>query len=322
MRTTLTFDPSRPCQTSEDLLALWLPRGRGRDALASGLVMTVNLCENSDCPCTVAQLHAIPIDDRAEKAEHGDGKLTVTWRTQPSEKPRPKGSTQLTLDIMTSVVETKDGGDLPASVAPFFKEPLPYWVLDALWARWRAPRLPTKHIDWQAQALECWEPGELLSTILAFPEERFDCYVLDGTQYQVDMLFCVQPDCPCTEARLSVLELSEDRKSAVEKGSAWLPLETMMPRGFDGRGLSSQAFTRLYLEWRRRNVPAEERMAELRAMTRQRGLELHKLIERQRRGNASRTPSPSRPMKSTARVGRNAPCPCGSGKKYKRCCGR
>ena len=23
----------------------------------------------------------------------------------------------------------------------------------------------------------------------------------------------------------------------------------------------------------------------------------------------------------TAKVGRNAPCPCGSGKKYKRCCG-
>jgi uncharacterized protein len=24
---------------------------------------------------------------------------------------------------------------------------------------------------------------------------------------------------------------------------------------------------------------------------------------------------------STAKVGRNDPCPCGSGKKYKRCCG-
>ncbi|MBN2728108.1 MAG: SEC-C domain-containing protein [Bacteroidales bacterium] len=24
----------------------------------------------------------------------------------------------------------------------------------------------------------------------------------------------------------------------------------------------------------------------------------------------------------SADVGRNAPCPCGSGKKYKRCCGR
>jgi uncharacterized protein len=27
------------------------------------------------------------------------------------------------------------------------------------------------------------------------------------------------------------------------------------------------------------------------------------------------------PRRSTSKVGRNDPCPCGSGKKYKRCCG-
>jgi preprotein translocase subunit SecA len=27
-------------------------------------------------------------------------------------------------------------------------------------------------------------------------------------------------------------------------------------------------------------------------------------------------------VRSKPKVGRNAPCPCGSGKKYKRCCGR
>ena len=27
-------------------------------------------------------------------------------------------------------------------------------------------------------------------------------------------------------------------------------------------------------------------------------------------------------LKSTGEVGRNDPCPCGSGKKYKKCCGR
>jgi len=27
-------------------------------------------------------------------------------------------------------------------------------------------------------------------------------------------------------------------------------------------------------------------------------------------------------IKSIKKIGRNKPCPCGSGKKYKRCCGR
>lgn len=28
------------------------------------------------------------------------------------------------------------------------------------------------------------------------------------------------------------------------------------------------------------------------------------------------------PYRAPPKVGRNAPCPCGSGKKYKKCCGR
>lgn len=31
---------------------------------------------------------------------------------------------------------------------------------------------------------------------------------------------------------------------------------------------------------------------------------------------------PTQPMKAEQKVGRNAPCPCGSGKKYKKCCGK
>ena len=31
---------------------------------------------------------------------------------------------------------------------------------------------------------------------------------------------------------------------------------------------------------------------------------------------------PNAPQKSHPKVGRNEPCPCGSGKKYKKCCGK
>lgn len=34
------------------------------------------------------------------------------------------------------------------------------------------------------------------------------------------------------------------------------------------------------------------------------------------------SPLPSAPITSPKKVGRNDPCPCGSGKKYKKCCGR
>jgi len=31
---------------------------------------------------------------------------------------------------------------------------------------------------------------------------------------------------------------------------------------------------------------------------------------------------PRMPIKKQKKIGRNDPCPCGSGKKYKKCCGR
>ena len=32
--------------------------------------------------------------------------------------------------------------------------------------------------------------------------------------------------------------------------------------------------------------------------------------------------APRTPVKAGEKIGRNSPCPCGSGKKYKNCCGR
>ncbi|WP_165174848.1 preprotein translocase subunit SecA [Desulfovibrio sp. ZJ369] len=39
-------------------------------------------------------------------------------------------------------------------------------------------------------------------------------------------------------------------------------------------------------------------------------------------GESESAPAKGRPAKAAPRVGRNDPCPCGSGKKYKKCCGR
>jgi len=52
--------------------------------------------------------------------------------------------------------------------------------------------------------------------------------------------------------------------------------------------------------------------------------ELHKPQEQQLvfTGGDATTPKKKPAARSTAKVGRNAPCPCGSGKKYKKCCGR
>ncbi|HOW60099.1 MAG TPA: SEC-C metal-binding domain-containing protein, partial [Candidatus Omnitrophota bacterium] len=41
--------------------------------------------------------------------------------------------------------------------------------------------------------------------------------------------------------------------------------------------------------------------------------------QKQENGEA---PAPQKPIINNDKVGRNDPCPCGSGKKYKKCCGK
>ena len=38
--------------------------------------------------------------------------------------------------------------------------------------------------------------------------------------------------------------------------------------------------------------------------------------------DAPKLPSPDEPIRSETKTKRNDPCPCGSGKKYKQCCGK
>jgi hypothetical protein len=45
----LKLDPSRPYQVEGTLLAIWLPRGRGKEDVAHGLVASITGCPNPAC---------------------------------------------------------------------------------------------------------------------------------------------------------------------------------------------------------------------------------------------------------------------------------
>jgi len=44
-------------------------------------------------------------------------------------------------------------------------------------------------------------------------------------------------------------------------------------------------------------------------------------MQAQQRGNAKEAPK-QKPITHAEKTGRNEPCPCGSGKKFKHCCGK
>lgn len=313
----IDVDPSRPVQRAGWLFAFWLPRGRGRDDRARGLLCALSVCTNPACDCTEAKVTAIPVDDRLRWAKLHEGHVTTKWW----EAHHPMESYPLTLDFVTGEVTNARGEELPAVVRPFFEAPIPAWTLDDVYAEWAAQR-PAPETAWHEAALERWRPGDMLSLLDADPTRRPDTYVRDGRSYIVDFCFCVAPGCTCKENRFVVLAVEK-----TEEETLWSQIGSfelgpgLTPRAFDGTREHTSTATSIYLDWRARSGNPEARFEDLRARVRARGTTLLEMAQ----SRARELPSPRAraPVVPTAAApGRNAPCPCGSGKKFKRCCGR
>ncbi|MBN1103358.1 MAG: SEC-C domain-containing protein [Deltaproteobacteria bacterium] len=73
------------------------------------------------------------------------------------------------------------------------------------------------------------------------------------------------------------------------------------------------------------HVQTEERMKEVASIFEKNGWEYRIELERDKPENIDdleRLLNPPKPKTAEKKVGRNEPCPCGSGKKHKKCCGR
>jgi hypothetical protein len=329
----LDLDPSRPYQLGGGFLVIWLPRGRGRNDRARGLLSTVHVCTNRGCTCSRAIVAALPIDDRLLWVKHERRGIKLTWEGG-SERPRAAFH-QLTLDFVTGEMIDARGGDVSAELAPFFREPIPAWVLDDLFAEWAASRpLPE---PWFERALREWRPGQMLSMMDAYPDARPDTFVRDGKRYIVDFVFCVAPGCTCLQNRFVLLEEDDTAPPVL----TWAQIaaaeldEGMGLRKREGAPEHQSLLTAIYLAWRERSGNPGERFAELRARAMERGAELHALWEARNPPRPTPTaapiralpiprhpaPTPAAPPIPAGKQGRNDPCACGSGRKHKRCCG-
>ena len=144
---------------------------------------------------------------------------------------------------------------------------------------------------------------------------RFD---LDADEWAVDDQYCVNPTCKCHDVALTFLQPLGDGATADALGD---PPELPTVR-YDYRRGSHEVlveptkpapwFSELLTALRRAHPGVgrafEERHRRLRY--------LFGRATRQQDGGGQAQPV------SRLKIGRNEPCPCGSGKKYKRCCGR
>jgi hypothetical protein len=157
------------------------------------------------------------------------------------------------------------------------------------------------------------------------PESWFDIFDHEGEQYLVDDLYCANPECRCEEAHLAFI-----RQAAPRGPGGLVEPDFFVTLPFGGRAKIEECHTcppskakALLSAWQERYGSAVE---ELR-------WRYEKVKEIARRSVAQQRVPPrtgflppdglptAEPSPIGARIGRNEPCPCGSGKKFKKCCG-
>jgi len=138
---------------------------------------------------------------------------------------------------------------------------------------------------------------------------RDDIYVLDDRAYTALELYCVAPDCTCGETVVRFTQGATRGARSIggvrvsRSGTEEIELESDGDRAL---------LERLWGAFKHRYPHHREHFAQRAAVMQMLG---PKIV------SSRRSPKRSAPGAAAAKVGRNEPCPCGSGKKHKKCCG-
>lgn len=251
----------------------------------SGVVayaVSTAVCDNPECPCTRMYLSI-----RAAAETSGD---TVQIRGPGIEGAISADGSDLTLaeDL---------AGVFPTEIKEWLREKLTQedhrgWLRE----RWRRMRGQVGDPAYPSAALP--EGSEWMCSFSdVFPYD-FDLTVVhDRRLYLADDQYCLEPGCDCDEVSVSFVDVSQGRGL----GRARVSIRRPSAAKIEGPPLLGHLW----------NAFLEEHE----------GTVLRRRFKRMRTVAQSRAPSRVRD-RDLPRVGRNAPCPCGSGEKFKRCCGR
>lgn len=133
--------------------------------------------------------------------------------------------------------------------------------------------------------------------------------IIDGKKSIVFDQYCLLPKCPCSDVTLSLMSMDIAGKNCDELCSVEVNYKKKQWKSL--KGLSFDVSTKVV------KSAIEEQIPNFYKRLLQRHLKLKGIYAHCKKKHfASQTPL------ELPKVGRNEPCPCGSGKKYKKCCMR
>ena len=263
------------------------------------LVSRIELCTERQCDCRDVMLRAIGLDLGADISSAGltsDGLRSLFESNQVM-------AARIDLDV--GVISPDDyQGRTPLSPewVSYAQSQIDGELLDLLQQRWleakRWKPSDSYDIEWPVDG----DLGALIGWHEAHPTDRQDWYRVDERLFSAEEFYCLNPDCTCDEATVDFVELF-GRDESEFAGSVRVQVPTLKVIKWNAAPTEKQLVHQLWAVFQQRHR-AHERLAE----------------HRVRMKEILRVSAPE-PVRAIAdRVGRNDLCPCGSGKKHKRCC--
>ena len=270
------------------------------------------LCSRLECPCTEVTFDLLELPEAGEQLERpARFQIRVDVAMWQEVKPPPRSPQE-------AAIVAEFLRDYPPSerdeLRRYFDE------RQSLNRRLNDCRIPAERIEDRTlvEFRELMQRTGDASWDSRLGEYLFEC---NGVEYMALEGYCPNPECPCREVVLSFLRCEPpaggDRpRRAEEQFAAKLELDggVALQKVFFGSRSEAEA---VLAAWQ------EEFGDDLDGL----GWRYEKIKEIARRSwpPGRRQPAPPAPREPLApasrRVGRNDPCPCGSGKKYKKCCG-
>lgn len=139
-------------------------------------------------------------------------------------------------------------------------------------------------------------------------------FTLDEKEYLVEDLYCSNPACDCRKVRLAFFERDNKESQIEELFDVTLTFNNKII-DLDAHHCEENQAKKLIEAWRRAHPSIMDSLETRYADIKEIGDRI--LIEE---FEPSITGGANFPKKSGRKIGRNEPCPCGSGKKYKKCC--
>jgi hypothetical protein len=286
----------------------------------------LRVCENPCCPCEAVGFESHP-------ARQHDACAAA-----PESAAYSFDLDVFTRQVNTAIQPTPDSETLARAVTAEMQEP-DWQRLADLFLSTKRRVMKTMDVDGvraQFPPGTRGKKGAMVGYVEIFPWADALGFPLDNARWMADDMYCVRPGCGCSVSALTFIQMPE-KGSNLAHGSVSSPTLSLYYYYDSGRielidqkpgSPAPDKFVRALraansdLDRTLRNRHQQlKRLAERTPKTRRLASRLASFLRRNDAAETAPAPPPARAVARTAKVGRNDPCPCGSGKKYKKCCG-